>query len=658
MTRIKRIAAWAAAIVLTLTMAFVGITPASAFSASNAEAVVASAATNENAFDATSVNDDLKGMNLDELLPDSITEPSAVKFVEYCFGDAAIKCGNYALYLYVYNPTNKKITPFEAVNKIEIATEYNEKGDPSKYDKLSLRLCGISTGNIEGLVYKYRVLDENSKVLNNALAQDEKSGERRYDVSGFELWEIGTDGAAEYKVAKIYRYTGYAEGYGAAGEESTLTCTSQNTKTISLEPSFTNYRMSSAYKTEWVSMRRTYMEVNTAYFSIEDTYIKDYGKLQKVHAEWYEYKTSPIFVTDDTYAIDNLKNYIGVYADQKGLVDGCDYAVRCGSDQDTTSYIAYNKKLNSSYAEGDVVKEIIPVMAWLFGTDGESYKNAKITREQVKDWASNYCLLYGKTADILGKYSSDLFAESIDADRVEKLQNPADKRGYMNLTLDADKDRNLLLSYDDTHSGWDKFFDYFGRWWENSSVNSEYDYSPIYEVTAADLTLSETDFCNKLLVNSFDYKSVYDWAEKSIKAGEHPHLFRYAKTDFTQTAMRFDSISNIFNSPEDGYIAEETVFLNFDVIDLTFRSEEGVDTVIPVVMDPVDVFNGLDPAIVYGPDWDELLKLILSVIGVIILILIVVMFWGPVKAVLGLVWDIISAPFKWLWNIFKGGGKK
>lgn len=68
-------------------------------------------------------------------------------------------------------------------------------------------------------------------------------------------------------------------------------------------------------------------------------------------------------------------------------------------------------------------------------------------------------------------------------------------------------------------------------------------------------------------------------------------------------------------SDTDAYFVQETVYPDFDVIDVMFEQEETL-TVIPVVMAPIDIINDFippmnttkDPSI---PDWVKLLIMIL-----------------------------------------------
>lgn len=89
------------------------------------------------------------------------------------------------------------------------------------------------------------------------------------------------------------------------------------------------------------------------------------------------------------------------------------------------------------------------------------------------------------------------------------------------------------------------------------------------------------------------------------------------------------------------YIAQESVFFDFDIIQLTFNKDE-VYTVIPVVSSPIDVVNDITPPVNIddGMDW---LKIILAVI---MLILLIIILWPITPYVVKAIVWIITLPFK------------
>ena len=115
-------------------------------------------------------------------------------------------------------------------------------------------------------------------------------------------------------------------------------------------------------------------------------------------------------------------------------------------------------------------------------------------------------------------------------------------------------------------------------------------------------------------------------------------------------------------SDRDGYVAQETCFLNFDIISLTFRNDLGKDTVIPVVADPIDIFNGVDPPPDLDPDnsWKWILKFLILIVGLLVLAILVPIVIPIVKLLFNLMgklfslaWIVVCAPFKLIGKIFR-----
>ena len=105
--------------------------------------------------------------------------------------------------------------------------------------------------------------------------------------------------------------------------------------------------------------------------------------------------------------------------------------------------------------------------------------------------------------------------------------------------------------------------------------------------------MSDATFSSTYYVKMSDAATVKKYVIDSLTKGERPVLFRFAVTDFYASTARFDK-HDLALSAKDGYVAQETVFLDFDVISLTFRDEKSVDKVIPVCASPIDIINGTE----------------------------------------------------------------
>lgn len=97
------------------------------------------------------------------------------------------------------------------------------------------------------------------------------------------------------------------------------------------------------------------------------------------------------------------------------------------------------------------------------------------------------------------------------------------------------------------------------------------------------------------------------------------------------------------------YVVQESVFYNFDILELTFN-EKGVYTVIPVVNDPIDIFNDIQ----LPSKESDILKYVFMALGLLILLVILMPILPYI--VKFVVW-LILLPFKLIGAIFKGIGK-
>lgn len=576
----------------------------------------------------TSILQDLSDVPIALYPQNPVGQPLVIRAQEYCYSEAAFFAEYYALIIYIYNPTQRELN-VEERNYINMATKYDANGNPTAYSTVDLKYLD-KTGN--NRFYKFEV-GKSSDLLAMATAYaNAHNGQRRYDFVDVNL--VSQDGQTikSVGVSRTYYFRGFAKGCGTAAE-STLRAFSEGLETISLNLNHTNYR-TMVFNDDDICD-----ELNTAYFSIPENYFNQYGVLQKIKAEWYEYKTDYIFVTSDEDGYDYMKDYIGQDVSDNDAFkwnvawDNYFLSNQFGSYEHFNNYYGYKGDIPSnatSYGRMD----------WLFLLENvKSRDDYKVSSQEIKSYMVDYTAKYG--GNKYNGYSAELFSDSVDEGRT---------RGYNLVEITADDRENLALP-DESQSAWNKFWR--GTKFKDESIDS------IITFTTADLaTIQAMDyksFGEKYYINETDAATVRTYCINELKAGRRPTLFRFAKTDYYAETASFyrDSIAI---TKKDGYVAQETMFFDFKIISLTFCDELGAETVIGVCSSPLDIINGVEPQPEYdfGGLFRDIGKIIM-VLFIAVAIALLIAFVPPIgmvfSAIFKVVWWLFSMLFKIIWWI-------
>ena len=613
-------------------------------------------------FESSNVLDDLFSSTVNGLPFDiknfPFNEKSSIQilnFVEFCYTYKESKKDDFGLYVYVYNPQGLDIDKTSKQNKIQLATYSDEFGE--HYDKFELQFINeAEQSNYKGLFYKYKIVDKKG-ADGKTLIDRVNSNERVYKVSGIELLTKGNTNATEYGVGGTYKFSGYAKGYGPdVNAESNLVCSVENLETLSLEVHHTNYR------TGVSSLGADhYNEVNTVYFAVPNRIFKEYGNLQKIRAEWWEYKTKMAAITSNyDYYKNTLLPYTGTYTGEyNSSVNNYLYSGYYG--QSGMGYAnhyfdwTYNKDLSMKSSlmftqtyHSDKVSDIMPYAFYSPAVDVDSvfkflYSDpiaGSVDSTQVAEWIYTYSnnLNHGYIDCNGRKISKDLFEDDVDSGR---------DMGYNDKTIDLG-DTFDLNSYDSNHNWWNKFWDYGFSWPDTSEQYS--DVAPIYELKESDLSGSDADISKRLLINSDDVDELKDFFDAAEKNDERVILFRFANTDYYCAPAFAPHVQNITKT--DTYVAQQTVFLDFDIIELTFN-KDGVYHVIPVVSSPMDIVNGFTPPPPKFEWWKVILALLILVLLFVLIYPILPHVISFVMFIFKWVVKIILLPFKMIGKAFK-----
>lgn len=610
-------------------------------------APVAYAATDLN-IDGTNVLDDLTGstiggkeFDIADYPYDEKGKTQVISFSEYCYSYYSNKQGNFGLYVYVYNPNGIAFDESTGRNKIQFSADGGKT-----YDKYTLQFLNYSHGaDCEGLFYKFKVVftDAQRKAVLNAL----DSERRVYKISGIEL-SSGGGNVVEYVVAQTYEYTGFAEGYGAfEGSADSLSCKVDGLSLyLTLDVHSTYYRPNGTNGGAYAQDT-----LHSVYFSVPNKLIEEYGEMTAVHATWLNARTSPIFVTGDETVYNAVRAYLGQYVDggsyhllkDENKNNDLQYSLIASkliesADWNNASYgsswLSYNA--NRRYTNSDVDLYTLAYCFLAENGDADNYTlPAEVLlgdkNEGIKGWFEEYSAQYG--GDLVNdRFSSDLFSEVADS--------------FTDVTITAN-DTFKLTDEQISQDWWQQFVG--GGY--NVTGTTEYLISAIKQVGADDFKSTVYDTCEGLYIDESDYEEFKAFYDEATESNETVYLFRYAQTEYVNHEVA------VYSKGDDGaiikgfgydyvntnaYFAEMWVQLDFDIIDVTM-TKNGVDTVIPVVMSPVDLAADATPLVITnedGPDW------LLIILAVLLLLLLLVLLWPVLPYVIKFVIWLISLPFK------------
>ena len=643
--------------VLAFVMTFLCLTPLFNSTPLRAESTLREQFEQINVLDDLQSNESFKLTDYPYDFTGMTRKTSLITFVEFAYSANPANQSEYGLYVYIYNPQVLDWNPGSASNKIQMATSYDDEGKPTNYNKFQLKFLSKSEGDYEGLFYKFKVVEH--EVDGATFIDRVNSNTRRYDISGFELIENGAQTAVEYGVGGTFTFTGYSKGFGVdVSAESTLACDVNELETISFEVRNTFYRP------EVVSGAGEGHQNNlsSVYFSIDNATLEKYGSVQKIKAEWYEYKTQPILVTNNVEVFNAFNDYLGqdvsnveITSLPYGFGSGESRAIDGSGALGYVYYdFTYNINNNSLTSVG-VTPGILKTENNYNSLYYQFYNNdlSAISSDELSSYIYSYNKSFEngylnlKNNDI----SADLFESSVDEGRT---------RGYNIKEFDANEEFNML-SYNTENGAWQNFWNFF-----LSGKNTTQDYeniSPIYQVKAEDLTYGDDYIEDSLYINESDIEDFKAFHQAETAKDRSVVLFRFAVTDYysqdcygyqknTENPNRVNSLGKI------GYAAQETVFLDFDIIQLTFN-KEGLYTVIPVVASPLDVIADITVPVVGDGDWfTSLLSKIGYVLLIILAIVLIIAFFPQIiTLVVKLIIWIVKLPFT-IYKKIKGGGKK
>ena len=188
------------------------------------------------------------------------------------------------------------------------------------------------------------------------------------------------------------------------------------------------------------------------------------------------------------------------------------------------------------------------------------------------------------------------------------------------------------LGYDSNH-GFLKHWMDFGFWdaIAGDSVDPTLfqDVKPFQALSSSALSgLSNDAISSTYYVQKSDAETIRAYVSNAEASDKTTFLFRFNKQDFFAMpgGMQNERVVGLENVDLDSFYFEEYIFEDFDIMEISFRDESDIITVLPVVMDPTIIVPDIDSPIVdpFGADKNtaEFFKKLVGYLALIFVVLL------------------------------------
>lgn len=575
-------------------------------------------------MDASYVVDDLNTMGVDiTKYPGDAADDRVeiLKFLEFGYkanGDYS----EYGLYLYLYNPSGKEISGDR--NAVQLAYGLNAGGVTS-YIKYRLTVLSHSTGSgYENVFWKVKVEGAESiaPLLNKAA--------RKYLISGVEVLRPGNANATDYSYGVgTFTFTGYHKGC-QSNDYSTLRCIADKLDVVKLELHPVTYYST---KEQVNSGCKKYDEVFGVYFSVPDWVVKRYGNLD-----------------DDT--LKGLEAVKGSYTEAtvNGILTDCDAFETLISNPNISNRDIYFKCLAASYPAGSTLYPYGQKIYYRTTSNCQQYLSSR--KESVMEYIPVFTYK--------NIFQSNYNVPGLGADAFARLYRNAGANALIRTT------KNYTITKEDVgtieqHFGfWKSLAHAFGTKTESVSFDM------LQRITALEAgALNASAVSEKFKVTEADAEALKSF---TLKAGnDYTYVMHFAVRDCVSAkiteagTLDRDAILDYFDEVDVGnsYYFEKTVFEDFDVLELHYRTSENKLSVVPVSASPIDVTGGIPNPGQSNPNakpsestatswWDLFNSLetwikVVAVVAVLVLLFLAFRLFG---GFFGFVGRIITAPFR------------
>ena len=648
--------------------------------------------------------EDLKGSTIEGVPfdvknynPKSKTYCELIMLAEVGYGSSDLV--NYDVYIYVYTP---KILLKNGSGSV-VMQQILLKASDGSVKQYPMDILSYSVDSIYGgYFYKLKIDFMGEK---ESFYSSLEPSNRLYYVDAVQL--LRYDGRVEWenllKTEKKFFYSGYAQGNGDnETDKSTLALKTDKSDALSLDVRSTYFRLpgiKNAQGTERESVIDAQDSLHSVYFAVPNRYINEYGGMTKVHATWYDALLAPALVLGDT----EIYNACLPYLDKDPLLlGGLSYNFTSDFFEEITSGLMTKTYRYYGYC-------------WNYNPRGDDGMGMLSGRDYWARQINDLHFLY--LADLPGKNAADTFVLSSEriqqkvAERTEVLA----KTNHDEVVYEFAGQRFALSLFDSISlepteveiEATDNFYLEASKvsqnWWQSiwgTETVTPFDtkgISGIYAVKSSDFEIEGVrrgvelgfvnaeefnealeqfnadnsrfwEFFSPLIADSLciarndvdEFKYYYD---EQTAAGKTVYLFRYQVSDYLCEEVRIkDKVGQSFGT--NGYFFQMNVNLAFDIIDVTF-TKNGLDTVVAVVMDPINIFHDATPPVDTNNDsdkawWEDMIKVLFFFVFVLIVVVLLsylLPLISPILSVFGTLlktlFSLLLLPFRAIGNLFK-----
>ena len=497
-------------------------------------------------------------------------------FLEFGY-DYSGNTEDYGLYVYYYNPSGRRIQFSSNSNRIIISPKASLGTTVTSWSKYPLTVVNSTTDEpYNNVFYKFRVDGIGAEFMKQ-LSRDA----RYYDIVEIEVHYEGETRANAYGAGGEYRFTGFMPYCGPdRSPKNTLWQDVTDRLTIDLDLHSTTWKTATSDKGAGYAY-----EVFSVYFSVPDTIINDYGDkndptkgLVAVEGVYEEYKINGL-VTPDSHIYEDALECIG--KDPRKVYLPIGFCTDYFSLMGTSAKSCY---LNYNFWGAAISKKDVYQLCTAFKEDLEiSSISAEEFEKVFFDFvAQNGNIFYYIDPDTGAKTGEQTYRITDEDDLSEQIASYATTHRSQ-VIAHLRNEYNLYLE------------------------SKDYGSIPgIQVVSSSDLpTALKTDEAigESLFIDPQHVDDLAEYVDTASDGKNTTYLLRYAVRDYYCDSVmlvdRCDDAGAFADRYDENFgnsYFEKTIFLNFDVLSLTYENQFSQKTVIPVVCSPVHNLGSVTPS--------------------------------------------------------------